>query len=51
MHLLICRVSTFLAFQKKLRTPPLLNLVFANRKLSFYDTSSGPKQREEHATR
>ncbi|XP_070134609.1 glutaminase liver isoform, mitochondrial isoform X6 [Drosophila bipectinata] len=31
----------------KLRAPPLLNLVFANRKLSFYDTSSGPKSHND----
>ncbi|XP_032591405.1 glutaminase liver isoform, mitochondrial isoform X3 [Drosophila grimshawi] len=40
-----------IATEKKLRTPPLLELVFANRKLSFYDPSSGPKQRDENAKR
>ncbi|XP_036670199.3 glutaminase liver isoform, mitochondrial isoform X1 [Drosophila suzukii] len=35
--------------EKKLRAPPLLNLVFANRKLSFYDTSSTPKTKEDNA--
>ncbi|XP_043643532.1 glutaminase liver isoform, mitochondrial isoform X12 [Drosophila teissieri] len=34
---------------KKLRAPPLMNLVFANRKLSFYDTSSTPKTKEDNA--
>ncbi|XP_034111628.1 glutaminase liver isoform, mitochondrial isoform X3 [Drosophila albomicans] len=43
------QVQKKIASEKKLRTPPLLDLVFANRKLSFYDPSSGPKQREEHA--
>ncbi|XP_041633147.1 glutaminase liver isoform, mitochondrial isoform X3 [Drosophila kikkawai] len=38
-----------IATEKKLRAPPLLNLVFANRKLSFYDTSSTPKTNEENA--
>ncbi|KAH8292590.1 hypothetical protein KR018_009706 [Drosophila ironensis] len=40
-----------IASENKLRAPPLLNLVFANRKLSFYDTSSGPKshRHEENA--
>ncbi|XP_070066034.1 glutaminase liver isoform, mitochondrial isoform X7 [Drosophila virilis] len=42
-------MSQRLRMIKKLRTPPLLNLVFANRKLSFYDTSSGPKPCEENA--
>ncbi|EDW47613.1 glutaminase liver isoform, mitochondrial isoform X4 [Drosophila sechellia] len=35
--------------EKKLRAPPLMNLVFANRKLSFYDTSSTPKTKEDNA--
>ncbi|KAM8711471.1 hypothetical protein ACLKA7_000591 [Drosophila subpalustris] len=38
-----------IAAEKKLRTPPLMNLVFANRKLSFYDTSTGQKPCEENA--
>ncbi|KAH8291237.1 hypothetical protein KR054_009905 [Drosophila jambulina] len=38
-----------IATEKKLRAPPLLNLVFANRKLSFYDPSSTPKTKEENA--
>ncbi|XP_023037903.1 glutaminase liver isoform, mitochondrial isoform X2 [Drosophila willistoni] len=37
-----------IATEKKLRAPPLLNLVFANRKLSFYDTSSTPKVQEDN---
>ncbi|XP_070134608.1 glutaminase liver isoform, mitochondrial isoform X2 [Drosophila bipectinata] len=36
-----------IASENKLRAPPLLNLVFANRKLSFYDTSSGPKSHND----
>ncbi|XP_034476481.1 glutaminase liver isoform, mitochondrial isoform X3 [Drosophila innubila] len=43
------QVQQKISSEKKLRTPPLLNLVFANRKLSFYDTSSGPKPCEENA--
>nr|XP_036219116.1 glutaminase kidney isoform, mitochondrial isoform X4 [Bactrocera oleae] len=31
-----------IATEKRLRAAPLLNLVFANRKLSFYDTSHTP---------
>uniref|UniRef100_A0A0K8VFV8 Uncharacterized protein n=3 Tax=Bactrocera latifrons TaxID=174628 RepID=A0A0K8VFV8_BACLA len=31
-----------IAAEKRLRAAPLLNLVFANRKLSFYDTSHTP---------
>uniref|UniRef100_W8BKG5 Uncharacterized protein n=2 Tax=Ceratitis capitata TaxID=7213 RepID=W8BKG5_CERCA len=31
-----------IAAEKRLRAAPLLNLVFANRKLSFYDTSHAP---------
>ncbi|XP_064548240.1 glutaminase liver isoform, mitochondrial isoform X3 [Drosophila montana] len=42
-------VQKKIAAEKKLRTPPLLNLVFANRKLSFYDTSSGSTDCEQNA--
>ncbi|XP_017868605.1 PREDICTED: glutaminase liver isoform, mitochondrial isoform X1 [Drosophila arizonae] len=42
-------VQQKIASERKLRTPPLLNLVFANRKLSFYDTSTGQKPCEENA--
>lgn len=36
-----------IASERKLRAPPLLNLVFANRKLSFYDTSSHAPTNED----
>lgn len=40
-------VIYFFLLQRKLRAPPLMNLVFANRKLSFYDTSNSAPSVEE----
>ncbi|XP_013104745.2 glutaminase liver isoform, mitochondrial isoform X1 [Stomoxys calcitrans] len=37
--------------ERKLRAPPLMNLIFANRKLSFYDTSSNPPSPNDESLR